>query len=475
MLSSVTEGASSAATGGVVAAQVLSGGTGSLVVTVMNILELALLLRYCSVGYPDNVETFFNALSGNADLLPNPMSLVIKDDLYSQSHWHRFEKFEESVNFLDNCGGAFFKIVGCVLLVGLLKLLQKCSGKFKTYKKVLQGILAIFEWNNTLSFLLGAQVDMALAWAIQFSEPAFETTYGLMNFIIALFSFFLVLIIYMHIAKLNTWNANMIKKQARMSRRRVKTVDAQRAKSLVLWNDYNASNSIGKNFLLFTLLKNTLVVAVVYFLPQIPLLQGLTLFMISVMFLMVVAIGKPLKAKDQMVCALVNETAWVLQSTLLLYFSILKTLEKDSNHGRTAGWVFIVTIIGELAFNLLFILYSVVSQIAAWCKRRNVRSHTSNSRENRPSHRASVAKSSKKSHITRRKKHPVLTRHHEAAQIKDHHVSNFELEVNNSNNNISANHSSVPPQHHNHDRLPRRRPRSHPQSPSRLVKMQVYK
>ena len=378
-ISNTTKGTSTAISTTVITGQILAGGTSSLLVTVANSLQLTSLLMYCTAGFPDNVDGLFEMVGENLNLMPNPLpsSIQSSSDVASDgeeqqqqyvSQRYRFKRFGDSVNILDHCGGALNMITISIFVIVLVKLLQLCGKRSITWQRLLSKVLTVFEWNNTLSYALGAQVDFAFGLALQLSEPVLTTFYGVLNLIVAIAIIISTILLYTLISKLNRWNYEMTLILNKNDISEPDAVKDKRAKLNVLWSDYSLETKAGRSYLLLSLLKNILIVISIASLQSAPLLQAITLCIVSITFLVIICVGKPYNGKEQAISGIVNEALWTLQTFLVLYFASAKTANKDRNTSFTAGWVFIGTMFATFAFNLLFSLYAVICQIVQSCK-----------------------------------------------------------------------------------------------------------
>ena len=356
--------------GGVVVGQVLSGGTSSILVTLMNVLELAILLQYCTVGFPDNVEAFFQALSNGATLFPNPIPLILNQHSPKTSNWYRFATFESSVNILDNCGGVLFMLMTNLIIIAVLRGLKHYYSKSVKLRRRISKLLGIFEWNNVISFVLAGQVDFALGWIAQLSEPDFGTKYGIANFCIGVVSLPSAVIFYILLAVVNRRH----QKNAAVGRSRRGSIQAEKvfAKTEVLWKDYNTQVLIGRNFVFAMLLKNTGIVVLVYCLSGHPLAQSCMIFVFSACFFVALCVWKPFKEKMEMVATVINEILWVVQTAIVLAFGINQSVVRDQNSLFNTGWALLATIVVALMFNLIFLTLSIASKIIIYCKRRKI-------------------------------------------------------------------------------------------------------
>ena len=84
--------------GGLFGAQLFTGFSESTVSSVLNSVNLLLLLKYCNVEYPPNVEDFFrvishNSSSGDSSFMYEPLHSVSGANQSYTSTWYRFPDF----------------------------------------------------------------------------------------------------------------------------------------------------------------------------------------------------------------------------------------------------------------------------------------------------------------------------------------------------------------------------------------------
>lgn len=363
--------ASAAAVGGFLSAQLFSGATGSFLATILNSLGLMSLLKYCDVEFPPNVEKFFGILANNTDVLPNPFKYIPHEK--QTSSYYRFGTFEDPVLFLDNAGGSLAMILISVAVVFCLKLLVFIFKKLKatTFTHYLSKILAVFEWDNTLSYFVGNQTDFFCAWMVQLSQPTYDT-YGSINFALALFTAVTALVVCLLLCRIihKHWNQKQVLEYSVTD---THNSNAQRyPKFNFLWGANHGESVFSRYFILFQIAKNGLMVAVIYFLPQAPFVQSYLLTLLSTTFFIMIAVQKPLTGMLQLAMLLLNEFLLALEGGILMIFAVNKRLGcLDFASAMNLGWALVGLIIGTLGLNTLLALISIPMSIrAAYCKKR---------------------------------------------------------------------------------------------------------
>lgn len=111
---------------GLLVSYFLSGGQVSGFITTLNLLGIMVLLRHCDVGYPLNVEKFFEVLSTSPNIIPNPFDSISNNDPQYTSTYYNFAKYQDTVNFLDNVGNTLIIAAGCIVAVIVIRAIQFC-------------------------------------------------------------------------------------------------------------------------------------------------------------------------------------------------------------------------------------------------------------------------------------------------------------------------------------------------------------
>lgn len=363
-----------AVTGSVVFSQLMTAGTGSVVMNVMNTIQIVLLVRYCNVGYPLNVEEFFLVLSNNTGLIPNFFSYFSEDNPQYASEYYRFELYQDSKLFLDNAGDSVtslvINIVVLIIVKALLCVLKRCNKSPGFMTRLLSKVLTIIEWNNTIGLMLGPQVDFVLAWAIQFNEPVFDA-YGTFNFVAAIVVLVVNVFAYIAFARIIKKNKHYIQTQTQSidASSTTTTVSQQpqnrhHKKYSILCGDYHQDSFGSTYFMFISYAKNTLFVLIVFFFPRAPFVQSYLLLTLSICSLILLVKLKPFESRASLINSIINEALACLTAALMCVFAVNKkksclTMEKFT----IVGWVFIGSVLFSIASNLLLTLSTILTQL----------------------------------------------------------------------------------------------------------------
>ena len=362
---------------GLIGAQLISGASGSIFATALNSLHLLMLFKYCDVGYPPNVEQFFIILSGNSSS-SSPSSTNILNiftklgDQYSliNDTQNRFEKFGTKSFFLSNIGSLVFTILIVLFVIVFLNILNKLI-KNNTAKRVISTtLLPIFQWNMLLNSIIGAQTKLALAWFLQFNHP-FGNEYSIVNFAIALTSLVTILAMYLTSIYQISWNWNIIKEKLFLSRQVLAKALIKQNQWGILWKSYDIKASIGRYFVILQIIRNTLHVTFICTLSNHPIVQCFSLLVLSILYLVVMGIGRPFRKIIDTLNAISNEICILLEEILMTIFVFNKNnFFLALSTGNTLGWAMIGIIFLSLGLNVLCIIGSLIAGIINGIKER---------------------------------------------------------------------------------------------------------
>ena len=355
---------------GLLGSQIATGGTSETLASSTNSIHLQLLLRYIDAGYPPNVESFFdltskNALSNDSSAIPEPF-LIFKIGNLSQyqSNWYRFGKYKVSVNFLTNCGTVVITSFLYLVISGILILVKN---KVKPKAAWFDSILYRFKWNLILSGIASNHSKLVLGWFLQYSVSSFDA-YGIINLIISMLSLLgiiLLTLIFIHHAR---WNWRIARDRLFLSKTVIKAATARQKQFAFVTNDFVTENSVGRYCFVLSFAKVLLMVAIIFWLPLSPIAQSYLLLFTSILFLLILIIGKPYKQFDKQLAAMTNEILMLLQEVIVAIFATNKQVKFLSfNKGIILGWVFIGIVLLSLFVNALFpIIIILRSLVISW-------------------------------------------------------------------------------------------------------------
>ena len=375
---------------GLIGAQLISGASGSIFATALNSLHLLMLFKYCDVGYPPNVEQFFIILSGNSSS-SSPSSTNILNiftrigERYSLTDdtQNRFRKFGTKSFFLSNIGSSVLTILILLLVIVFLNLCKTLI-KNETVKRIISStLLPIFQWNMLLNTIIGAQTKVTLAWFLQFSNP-FGNGYSIINFAIAIASLVTVVAVYIIIIFQISWNWNITKEKLFLSRQVLAKALIKQNQLGILWNSYDIKASIGRYFVILQIIRNTLQVTIIFTLSNYPVAQCYSLLFLSILYLVVIVVGRPFRMIIDTLNAISNEICILLEELLMTIFVVNKTKNfLTLSTGNILGWVMIGIIFLSLGLNALCIVGTLIAEIIDGIKERKKKKERMAKRKNR--------------------------------------------------------------------------------------------
>lgn len=369
---------SSSVEGSLFGAQLLSGVSSSMFATALNYLHVLMMLKYCNVGFPPIVEQLFislsNETSSSSTDIFNIFSRLEEEYAKGGETRGRFHQFGIKAFFLSNIGYFFLTLPILSFVILLLKILKRICKEGTAHRMISRTILPIFQWNMTLSMIISAQVKLSFGWLVQFSNP-FGNTYSVINFVIAIVTLVAICATYIAVAFKISWNWSIMKEKPFLSRQVLANALMKREKLSMLWKTYDIKSSIGRYFLIIQTLKTTLVVAIIFGLYDYPLAQCYLLVFLSILYLVILGIGRPFKNFVDLLDAIGNEICLFLEEVLMAVFATNKQHNfLDLRTGNILGWVMIGVLFLCLASNIICILAAVIySGVEALRKKRKKR------------------------------------------------------------------------------------------------------
>ena len=348
---------------GVLGSQVATGGTSETLASSTNAIHLQLLLRYIDAAYPPNVESFFdltsrNAPSNDSSAIPEPfLFLTIGNLSQYQSTWYRFGKYKLSVNFLTNCGTAAITCFSYLMISGILILVKK---KMKPKAAWFDSILYRFKWNLILSCVVSNQSKLILGWFLQYSGLKFNA-YGIINLVISALCL-LGMIILTTISIIHAkWNWKIARDRLFLRKASREAARRRQKQFAFVTDDYATGNSVGRYFFVLSFTKVLLMVTIIFWLPLSPIAQSYLLLFVSILFLLVLLIGRPYNQLDKQLAVVTNEIIMLLQEVIVAIFATNKQVKfLTFEQGMIFGWVFIGIVLLSLFVNVFFALLIIV-------------------------------------------------------------------------------------------------------------------
>jgi hypothetical protein len=361
--------------------QLFSGAFGSIFATALNALHILMLLKYCDAGYPPNVEEFFFLTADNSSSSSSSSSLDVTNllnfftklgDEYPQgtATQDRFQKFGVQSFFLSNIGCFFFIIAVLLAIILFLNILKKVIKHPKANSVISDSLLPNFQWNTVLGTIIGAQIKLAFAWCLQFSNPLVNM-YSIINLVIAVVSILAIIAIYIACIFNISWNWSIAREKLFLGSQTLIKAEFRQKKLGILWNSYNISASTGRYFVVFLLLRNTILVAIICLLSNYPLAQAYLLIFISIIYLFIIGVGKPFKSRINTLTVISNEMCLLLEEMIMAVFATNKSQNFMSlSTVSMVGWVMIGAMFLSLATNILCIILTVIGVIVEAIRKR---------------------------------------------------------------------------------------------------------
>lgn len=363
---SLTSGGSQAVSAQTLSGQLLGGSFASIFAAALNTLDLMQILQFCDARYPQNLISFYSILSDTPGLIPNPFSYIHHDSELYISKRYQFAYYEQSISFLDNSGSIIvslgINIIQLIILKAIVKLI--CKGKSGLCAKIFRTMLEGVEWNGTIGIFLGDQATIVLSFCLQFMEPVFSDAYGIVSFVAAIISFIAFLGVYILSIRFISWNWNITRERLTMNKKALNKVREKQDKFQVLWKDFAVETTFGRYYLLVWLLRNFLMVIILYAFPQAPLTQSYLLVLLSIFFTVGLCIGKPFNRRDLMVRTVINELILLAEEVLVVVFATNRRSKFLSDEAADKLGIGMISLVFAcLGFNALFLAYSILAEI----------------------------------------------------------------------------------------------------------------
>jgi hypothetical protein len=224
-----------------------------------------------------------------------------------------------------------------------------------------------------LGTIIGAQIKLAFAWCLQFNNPLVNM-YSIINLVIAVVSILAIIAIYVACIFNISWNWSIVREKLFLDRQTLIKAEFRQKKLGILWNSYNIRASTGRYFVVFMLLRNTILVAIVCLLSNYPLAQSYSLIFISMIYLFIIGVGKPFKSRINTLNVILNEMCLLLEETIMAVFATNKNKNFMSlSTGSMVGWVMIGAMFLSLATNILCIILTIIRVIVEAIRKRRAK------------------------------------------------------------------------------------------------------
>ena len=343
---------------------------GSVVALFLDFLGDIALFQYINVPFPANFEVFMEFFS--ASILPNFLAKTYDESESVISTIGKFEEYECSRVFLDNCGGGLDKellAIAVIIVTSLLALtFRSCP---KVYSRICK-IRDSYRWNGLLAFYLGDFQEYFVFTLLQFKESA-KPLISLIIGILLVASYF-VWYLYLAIA------LNRRKKVAKVPRTRSsrdKTPeeeeeigDIPESMSMVI-EEFERKNWYSRNFLLLMFLQNVIVAFVLVFLQNWGTIQAGLYSYIAILYgILVLGAFRPFKEKSQTVTFFISHIVKGCMGCLALALGLDEKWMIFSEDQKNAVGIALITLVGVgIASNALLSVGMIVLKIIDYCRK----------------------------------------------------------------------------------------------------------
>lgn len=298
---------------------------GSLMLEASSSLEIILLNRALSMGFPDDMKMLFQ--SANAPPIPFFLPLTLEifglDPLSFPNLLpaaSSLSVYFANSNFIDNTARDIFSLL-IILLIYFLSYLTSTILKNKrpSVSTLFKRIHTFLDWNLTPVVGLSASLRISFFAFLNFTFPSLNEGFGVVSLIFS--SIILGCLIIVMAAMADYVNR---KKGRRRASGRIRKKIQKRGKLNVLYEEFFESKHIRKFYLPAYLLRNMLLGAAFSSLWSYPLIQAVGSVMIHSGFLMFVLVVRPWDSIIKLVAHVCFDIGVIMASVLVLILLILR-------------------------------------------------------------------------------------------------------------------------------------------------------
>ena len=352
---------------------------GSVVALFLDFLGDIALFQYINVPFPANFEAFMEFFSAN--IFPNLFENAYDESESVTSTNGKFEEYECSRVFLDNCGGGLDKEFLALVIIIVTSLLALV---FKSCPKVHARICKIrdsYRWNGFLAIYIGDFQEFFVFTLLQFKEsvkPVISLTIGIL-LVVSYFVWCLYITIALNRRKKA---AKELKDSRRPSRSRLSTNeipeqegeeeigDIPESMSMVI-EEFERKNWYSRNFLLLMCLQNMIVGFILVFLQNWGTIQAGLYSYIAILYgILVLGAFRPFKEKSQAVTFFISHIVKGIMGCLALALGLDEKWMLFSEDQKNAVGIVLITLAGVgISGNLILLVGIIGKAIRDYCRK----------------------------------------------------------------------------------------------------------
>ena len=384
---------------------VVATAAGSVVALFLDFLGEIAIFQYINVPFPANFEAFMQFFGGN--IFPNLFENAYDESESVTSTIGKFEEYECSQVFLDNCGGGLdkeFLAIAVIIVTSILAL------GFKRWPKAHSMICKVrdsYRWNGFLAFYIGDFQEFFVFTLLQFRESV-KPLISLIIGILLVISY-LVWYLYLSIA------LNRRKKAAKKIRgSRRSTTRSSRSRTSeekeeeigdipesmnMVVDEFVRKNWYSRNFLLLMCLQNAIFGFILVFLQNWGTIQAGLYSYIEIFYgILVLGAFRPFKEKSQAVTFTISQIVKGIMGCLALALGLDEKWMLFSDDQRDAVGIALITLASVgIAGNGLLSVGMIGMKIIDYCRKFKRKKREETKTQNSNINKITLSRSDKKS------------------------------------------------------------------------------
>ena len=341
-------------------------------------------IRYVDVGFPEKIANISimrgtNILSLRvipsmfAKVVSWPPSFTLPDAV--------FQYYNLPSTFLANFADDFIllgMILTAIFLAFFLENMFSCMECLRV-KTIFQRLRIMIQWNLPLMLILQNTGDIFFFAVLEWRSLDVSSAKSSFSFFLSIFMILLLISLY-GVGVYLSEKAQIIKKEQKTSPNPEKNYIqfiTQWEKYQVLFRGYDNKSIFTQSFFLIYCLRWTLPMVVASFLYDIPLLQSITFFVLTIWMIIYLAWRRPIRRKIDLINLIAVEFLVLLVDSSLLGLTILDMKEKEATSLRSAfGEIIIVCDYCIYYLPLLFLViksFNIIHTALNFRKKQNIK------------------------------------------------------------------------------------------------------
>ena len=360
---------------------VVATAAGSVVALFLDFLGEIGIFQYINVPFPANFDAFMQFFGGN--VFPNLFENAYDKSESVTSTIGKFEEYECSQVFLDNCGGGLdkeFLAIAVIIVTSILALgLKNCPKAYSIVRKVRDS----YRWNGFLAFYIGDFQEFFVFILLQFREsakPLISLIIGIL-LVLSYLGWYLYLSIALNRRKKTAKEIRNSRRSGRSpsSRSRTPKQELQKEEEIgdipesmnMVVDEFVRKNWYSRNFLLIMCLQNAIIGFILVFLQNWGTIQaGLYSYFAIFYGILVLGAFRPFKEKSQAVIFTISQIVKGSMGCLALALGLDEKWMLFSDDQRDAVGIALITLAGVgIASNALLSVGMIVMKIIDYCRK----------------------------------------------------------------------------------------------------------